>query len=129
MLIGKQSDKFDAIYRENSSLVFNFLLRFLTDADESEDATVETFRRVFVGLPTFRGECTERTWVLRIATSVAIRAKEQRMRNRTASLEALAAACDDGNGWEPASRENIESNVLNSDFARRLLDTLPQQQR
>jgi len=123
------SEKFDLIYRANSSLVFNFLRRFLIDSEEAEDATVETFRRVHVGLPKFRGDCSERTWVMRIATSVAIRAKEQLSRNQTLSLDAMAVEREDGRRWEPASREDIETTTLNSDFARSLLASLPEQQR
>lgn len=39
----------------------------LRDQPLAEDATQETFLKAYKALPTFRGECSEKTWLMRIA--------------------------------------------------------------
>lgn len=39
----------------------------LRDQSLAEDATQETFLKAYKALPTFRGECSEKTWLMRIA--------------------------------------------------------------
>lgn len=49
----------------------NDLLRmccvYLQDRTLAEDAVQETFLKAYQGLATFRGDCTEKTWLIRIA--------------------------------------------------------------
>ncbi len=40
---------------------------YLRDRQLAEDATQETFLKAYKALPTFRGECSEKTWLMRIA--------------------------------------------------------------
>jgi len=42
----------------------------LGDADQARDAVQETFLKAWQGLPGFRGECSEKTWLTRIAVNV-----------------------------------------------------------
>lgn len=39
----------------------------LRDQSLAEDATQETFLKAYKALPTFRGDCSEKTWLMRIA--------------------------------------------------------------
>ena len=41
----------------------------LGDADQARDAVQETFLKAWQGLPGFRGECSEKTWLTRIAVN------------------------------------------------------------
>ena len=43
---------------------------WLGDASLAEDAVQETFLRAYRALPDFRGECSEKTWLCRIAVNV-----------------------------------------------------------
>ena len=43
---------------------------WLGDAALAEDAAQETFLRAYAALPRFRGECSEKTWLMRIAVNV-----------------------------------------------------------
>ena len=43
---------------------------YLHDAALAEDAVQETFLKVYRALPSFRGECGEKTWLMRIAVNV-----------------------------------------------------------
>ena len=40
---------------------------FLCDRSQAEDAVQETFLKVYKGLDTFRGESSEKTWIMKIA--------------------------------------------------------------
>ncbi len=40
---------------------------YLRDRALAEDAAQETFLKAYKALPTFRGECSEKTWLMRIA--------------------------------------------------------------
>ena len=42
---------------------------YLRDASLAEDAVQETFLKAYRAYPAFRGECREKTWLLRIATN------------------------------------------------------------
>ncbi len=43
---------------------------YLRDRELAEDATQETFLKAYKALPVFRGECSEKTWLMRIAVNV-----------------------------------------------------------
>ena len=43
---------------------------WLRDRDLAEDAVQETFFKAWKGAPSFRGECSEKTWLMRIAVNV-----------------------------------------------------------
>ena len=42
----------------------------LGSEDLAKDAVQETFLKAYRGLPSFRGECSEKTWLMRIAINV-----------------------------------------------------------
>lgn len=43
---------------------------YLRDRELEEDATQETFLKAYKALPSFRGESSEKTWLMRIAVNV-----------------------------------------------------------
>ena len=43
---------------------------WLKDGALAEDAAQETFLKAYAALPEFRGECSEKTWLMRIAVNV-----------------------------------------------------------
>ncbi|MEG0492019.1 MAG: sigma factor [Clostridia bacterium] len=38
---------------------------FLRDEDEAQDAVQETFLKAYKAMAAFRGECNEKTWLMR----------------------------------------------------------------
>lgn len=79
-LAGNNTEHWERIYSQHSSLVFYYLRQKLRSVEDAEDATVETFRRVLSGLKGMRGKgvaSIERAYVLRIATNVAMRVQRQ----------------------------------------------------
>lgn len=151
----ERKPRFEAVYREQSPLVYNFLLRQLGNREDAEDATVETFRRVHRGLKAFRGgragpattqaagdapqPASEhrtagaqradplRAWTLKIAQNVAKRALSDRRRNQTVPLEGLR---DSGGGLrQRAPAEDPEKTILDKETAEAILAQLPDKQR
>lgn len=65
---------------------------WLGDADLARDAVQETFVKAYKALPAFRGECSEKTWLMRIAVNVCHdmrRGSWFRIVDRSVSLEDL----------------------------------------
>lgn len=118
--------RFEQMCSEHTPLVYNFLYRYLGDADDAQDALNETFRRAHRSLGRFRGECSERAWLMTIATNVARRTRAKSTRNPHVSLEGLSAM--DGR-FDPADGQDMERLTLDSFEAGRLLEMLPEPQR
>ena len=64
----------------------------LGSEDLAKDAVQETFLKAYRGLPSFRGKCSEKTWLMRIAVNVCrdmLRSSWFRTIDRRVSLEQL----------------------------------------
>lgn len=118
--------RFERLYDERSALVYGFMRQRLSSDQDAEDATVEVFRRVHRGLGGFRGDCSERVWVLRIASNVAVRFHERRAKRPTVSFEDLEL---DGRAFEPADGGRSENGVLDRHLVECLLASLQPVQR
>jgi RNA polymerase sigma-70 factor (ECF subfamily) len=62
-------DDFSAIYEEHSRPIYYFILRYLSDATQAEDATHDVFIKAYKNLSRFRGDSSIRTWLYRIAVN------------------------------------------------------------
>ena len=65
---------------------------YLHDAQLAEDAVQDTFVKAYRHLETFRNECSEKTWLMRIAVNVCKDMRRQawhRYVDRSVSLDAL----------------------------------------
>jgi len=111
--------------RVHSKLIYNYLYFFLRHEDDASDALAETFRRALRGRKTFRGECSERAWLMKIASNVAKRSKQRRCRDGSLSLDAMNATAIS----EIVDTFNVEESVLNAYEAQRFLQMLPPRQR
>ena len=60
---------FSAIYEEHSRPIYYFILRYLGDASQAEDATHDVFIKAYKSLERFRGDSSIRTWLYRIAVN------------------------------------------------------------
>ena len=118
--------RFDRMRELNCALVYNYLYRYLGDADDASDALSETFRRAHRYLPGFRGECSDRAWLMSIASNVAKRSKLTSGRHRHTSLNALE---DQGMAPEACDPANIEHLVLTRQEVDRYLLMLSHDQR
>lgn len=66
--------------------VYWHIRRLVVTHEDAQDTTQETFVRIFRSLPEFKGECSFRSWIFRIATNEALRFLD-RYRNNRVSLE------------------------------------------
>ncbi|HEX9208485.1 MAG TPA: sigma-70 family RNA polymerase sigma factor [Steroidobacteraceae bacterium] len=120
---GRHGRAFDLIVPEFRDRVFRLAVSMLKDRAAAEDATQETFVRVWKALPGFDGRAALGTWIYAIARNTCL--MELRRRRPTVSFddpdshEAQAAAASIATG--PAS-DPERDNLL------RLLETLPANQ-
>ncbi|MCM1326213.1 MAG: sigma-70 family RNA polymerase sigma factor [Bacteroidales bacterium] len=57
----------EELYRENSKIVYHFLLSLCHDANLSQDLMQETFLRAYQSLDRYDGSCKISTWLCQIA--------------------------------------------------------------
>lgn len=72
-------------------VVYWHIRRLVVAHEDAQDATQETFVRVFRSLSEFKGECTFRSWVYRIAINEALRLLGKYKKEELVSLDALSA--------------------------------------
>src|SRR6187401_2159024 len=81
----------DAAFRElvdrYKNLVYGVILRTVADRSRADDLAQEVFLRAHRGLPSFRGESSLSTWLIRITRNVCAEVRDVRKFER--SLEAL----------------------------------------
>lgn len=70
--IPHSSSGFDEIVRRHKDLVYRTCLAKLRNHEDAEDASQETFIRVWFGLREFRGDAALATWMTRIALNVCL---------------------------------------------------------
>ena len=73
--------------------VYWHIRRLVVSHDDAQDATQETFVRMFRSLEQFRGDSSLRTWLYRIATNEALRLIGKR-RQETISLDSVTTGVD-----------------------------------
>lgn len=100
--------KLEALMNAYGTQVKRLCCLYLRDMGLAEDAAQETFIKAWRGLTRFRGECSERTWLMRIAVNtcrdVQRTAWFRRMDRRVTPEELPLAAPEPG---EPALAEAI----------------------
>lgn len=62
---------FQTLFAEFQSQLKSYLYRLLTDRNDVDDLTHDTFIRAFSRISTFNGDSSLKTWVFRIATNLA----------------------------------------------------------
>lgn len=73
-LIAKDSETgFRCLMNKYKEAVYWHIRRLVVAHEDAQDATQETFVRVFRFLSDFKGECSLRSWIYRIATNEALR--------------------------------------------------------
>ena len=65
--VSDRDRKFDRLVGEYQGPVLRMCFLTLRDRTLAEDAAQETFLKVYRTMDTFRGECSEKTWIMKIA--------------------------------------------------------------
>ena len=62
-----RGEKFECLVNRYQESILRMCYLYLCDKTLAEDAVQETFLKVYRTMDTFRGECSEKTWIVRIA--------------------------------------------------------------
>ena len=96
---------FEGIVQRYQEAVLRVCFLYLCDKTLAEDATQETFLKVYRSMDAFRGESSEKTWIMKIAVHTCYDINHSRwfrFMNRRVTPETLpdqaAAACDEQDG-------------------------------
>jgi len=125
-------DDFDAVVRRYWPAVFRFALASVRDRDSAQTLTQDCFLHAWKGRGSFRGSCTVKTWVMRIAVNlVRDHARNRRLRFwRRATMEALDISA--AGGWLPDASISAERRMLIGEKVRAVWaasGSLPERQR
>ena len=66
---GTEKEKFEVLYYRYRDLMHYIAMEILHDEHLAEDAVQETFLKAYRGLPKFRGDCSEKAWLICIAVN------------------------------------------------------------
>jgi RNA polymerase sigma factor (sigma-70 family) len=118
-----EAKAFESLVRDYQQLCWHIVSRMVRDPDDARDLCQETFLRVHRQLHQFRFECPLKSWIGRIAYSIALRHLERRRAKPTSYLE------DEGESAESlADESDLESTSGDAQHAARLregVDALP----
>jgi RNA polymerase sigma-70 factor (ECF subfamily) len=93
---------FQALFGEFQNQLKSYLYRLLTDRNDVDDITHDTFIKAFSSLSTFKGESSLKTWVFRIGTNLAYDHLRKLKR------------------WQPDAQDRAADLAINSEEIRRV---------
>ncbi len=79
----------EEMYRENSKIIYHFLLSLCHDPDLAEDLTQETFLQAYRSLERYDGNCKLSTWLCQIAKHLYLQYLAKHKREISVDLSAL----------------------------------------
>ena len=91
---GTHASELERLVEQHQTAVLRTCYLYLCDRSQAEDAVQETFLKVYKGLDTFRGESSEKTWIMKIAMRVCYDMNHSgwfRLMNRHVTPEMLPA--------------------------------------
>jgi RNA polymerase sigma-70 factor (ECF subfamily) len=108
-VLSRTAGAFEALVRDHQKLCWHIIIRMVRNADDARDLCQETFLRVHRQLHQFRFECPLKSWIGRIAYSIALRHLERR---RAAPVSYLD---DQENAAESVVDEDFDLEVVSGD--------------
>ena len=121
------SDAFGDLVRAYQHRLVNFVRALVSDAADAEDVAQEAFVRAYRGLRGFRGTSSFKTWLYQIATNAArSHLAGERGRRETAAGDPTMTPEAFGS---PASRDDVEGDLVRRDRLDRALAELPEEWR
>jgi RNA polymerase sigma factor (sigma-70 family) len=86
-VLDRKAGAFEALVRDYQKLCWHIVFRMVRDADDARDLCQETFLRVHRQLHQFRFECPLKSWIGRVAYSIALRHLERRRATPVSYIE------------------------------------------
>ncbi|MEG2356821.1 MAG: sigma-70 family RNA polymerase sigma factor, partial [Clostridia bacterium] len=62
-----RDQRLEQLVEQYQQVVLRMCYLYLHDAEQAKDATQESFLKAYLALGAFRGECSDKTWLMRIA--------------------------------------------------------------
>lgn len=93
---------FQSLFSEFQPQLKSYLYRLLTDRNDTEDLTHDTFVKAFDKISTFKGNSTFKTWVFQIATNLAYNFLIKKKR------------------WSPNAQDQAKSLAISSEYIQQL---------
>jgi RNA polymerase sigma-70 factor (ECF subfamily) len=93
----------EELYRRYREPLLRYLQRLCGSPEQAEELAQETFIKAYIGLLTFRGECSVATWLFRIARNLYINSLRRPSPARIDTDELLAIP-DSGGYGDPVQR-------------------------
>jgi RNA polymerase sigma-70 factor (ECF subfamily) len=127
-------EDFDALVLAEQRRIYRVLLAMLRDSDAADSLTQECFLKAYEHRKRFRGECSIRTWLMRIAINLARdHVKNRRWQFWRTLFHESAGSEEQGDPHEPADpRASPERSLLAREqlaHVSAVVDNLPNQQR
>ena len=110
---------FEHIVGEYREKVFRLACSLLSDPAAAEDATQDTFLKIWKALPDFRGDAQISTWIYAIARNTCLTRRRAAALPRTCSLDEAHAAAIPASDLPPAGDRDL----------RQAIDRLPEKYR
>lgn len=116
-LTAKEPEKgFRYLMTQYKEEVYWHIRRLVVVHEDAQDATQETFIRVFRSLSEFKGECSLRSWIYRIATNEALRLlgryKEEQISLDDSSSELGRLIADDYVNYSDLEAVKLQKAIL-----------------
>jgi RNA polymerase sigma factor (sigma-70 family) len=109
-------DRTTSLYRSYGAVIYARCRAILADEAAAEDATQETFVRVYRHLARAPDDQTALYWIYRIATNLCLNELRRRRRGQAKDDGAMGGLCGE---LDP------ERRIADRDLVRRLVDALP----
>jgi len=93
---------FQSLFAELQPQLKSFLYRLLTDRNDTDDLTHDTFVKAFDKISTFKGNSSFKTWVFQIATNLAYNFLKKKKR------------------WSPNAQDQAKSLAISSEYIQQL---------
>jgi RNA polymerase sigma-70 factor (ECF subfamily) len=95
---------FQVLFSEFQPQLKSYLYRLLTDRNDTDDLTHDTFVKAFDQISTFKGNSSLKTWVFQIATNLAYDLLRKRKR------------------WLPNAQDESKSLAMSNEYIRQLFE-------
>ncbi|MEO8017012.1 MAG: sigma-70 family RNA polymerase sigma factor [Pseudomonadota bacterium] len=123
-VLSREACAFEELVRLYQRLCWHITYRMVRDPDEARDLCQETFLRVHRQLHQFRFECPLKSWIGRIAYSIALRHLERRRQMPAVSIDVADLPDDE----TPIAAVDLEAGWADEELVSRVragVDALP----
>jgi RNA polymerase sigma factor (sigma-70 family) len=83
----KRHDAFNSLIKKYQQKIYWHIRKMVIDHDDADDVVQETFIKVWLALPNFRGDAQLYTWLYRIATNESLNFLQKKRRQNHVSLD------------------------------------------